>query len=278
MMLTGNRTQKIKALADVRPIAIDDADSIIRTFHLSLRGPTANQETVAAETPNEEEATINNEEAQNEKQATIGEEDGTNTLEAEAASKTEVQLEPEVLIMTDEKPVIPAVEALPAEVPADETPSTQNTDVSAPVPDTSLAAVPELAVDAPTADAAEEQTSPAHRKTETRTVEAPVNTEAETPSPEQLSTGVSATVDEIKVSIAETTEDFAKSPLQSHPDVEALTSKVATGPDALEQYSKLEASPQASPVPVVVVETSPTKTPVEGTKIPHIQATALEGW
>lgn len=29
-------TQKIKALADVRPIAIDDADSIIRTFHLNL--------------------------------------------------------------------------------------------------------------------------------------------------------------------------------------------------------------------------------------------------
>ncbi|KAK0652795.1 HMGL-like-domain-containing protein [Cercophora newfieldiana] len=33
-------TQKIKALADVRPIAIDDADSIIRTFHLSLGGET----------------------------------------------------------------------------------------------------------------------------------------------------------------------------------------------------------------------------------------------
>ncbi|KAM0329383.1 hypothetical protein ACHAQA_004690 [Verticillium albo-atrum] len=29
-------TQKIKALADVRPIAVDDADSIIRTFHLNL--------------------------------------------------------------------------------------------------------------------------------------------------------------------------------------------------------------------------------------------------
>ncbi|KAK2062403.1 homocitrate synthase [Colletotrichum caudatum] len=29
-------TQKIKALADVRPIAIDDADSIIRTFHLNI--------------------------------------------------------------------------------------------------------------------------------------------------------------------------------------------------------------------------------------------------
>lgn len=29
-------TSKIKALADVRPIAIDDADSIIRSFHLSL--------------------------------------------------------------------------------------------------------------------------------------------------------------------------------------------------------------------------------------------------
>ena len=29
-------TTKIKALADVRPIAIDDADSIIRTFHMNL--------------------------------------------------------------------------------------------------------------------------------------------------------------------------------------------------------------------------------------------------
>jgi len=29
-------TAKIKAMADVRPIAIDDADSIIRSFHLSL--------------------------------------------------------------------------------------------------------------------------------------------------------------------------------------------------------------------------------------------------
>jgi len=29
-------TAKIKAMADVRPIAIDDADSIIRTFHLNL--------------------------------------------------------------------------------------------------------------------------------------------------------------------------------------------------------------------------------------------------
>ena len=30
-------TQKIKALADIRPIAIDDADSIIRAFHRSLK-------------------------------------------------------------------------------------------------------------------------------------------------------------------------------------------------------------------------------------------------
>ena len=30
-------TSKIKAMADVRPIAIDDADSIIRSFHLTLR-------------------------------------------------------------------------------------------------------------------------------------------------------------------------------------------------------------------------------------------------
>lgn len=31
-----NSTSKIKAMADVRPIAIDDADSIIRSFHLNL--------------------------------------------------------------------------------------------------------------------------------------------------------------------------------------------------------------------------------------------------
>jgi len=33
---TTKSTAKIKALADVRPIAIDDADSIIRSFHLGL--------------------------------------------------------------------------------------------------------------------------------------------------------------------------------------------------------------------------------------------------
>jgi len=33
-------TAKIKALADVRPIAIDDADSIIRTFHGNLHKNT----------------------------------------------------------------------------------------------------------------------------------------------------------------------------------------------------------------------------------------------
>ncbi|KAK4665660.1 homocitrate synthase lys21 [Podospora pseudopauciseta] len=37
-------TAKIKALADVRPIAIDDADSIIRSFHLNLHeGPIETQ-------------------------------------------------------------------------------------------------------------------------------------------------------------------------------------------------------------------------------------------
>jgi len=29
-------TQKVKAMADVRPLAIDDVDSVIRTFHLNL--------------------------------------------------------------------------------------------------------------------------------------------------------------------------------------------------------------------------------------------------
>jgi len=33
-------TSKIKALADVRPIAIDDADSIIRTFHGNIERGT----------------------------------------------------------------------------------------------------------------------------------------------------------------------------------------------------------------------------------------------
>ncbi|RYP05652.1 hypothetical protein DL764_003661 [Monosporascus ibericus] len=35
-------TAKIKALADVRPIAIDNADSIIRSFHVSMNGPREN--------------------------------------------------------------------------------------------------------------------------------------------------------------------------------------------------------------------------------------------
>jgi hypothetical protein len=34
--LFSDSTSKIKAMADVRPIAIDDADSIIRSFHLHL--------------------------------------------------------------------------------------------------------------------------------------------------------------------------------------------------------------------------------------------------
>ena len=34
-------TQKVKAMADVRPLAIDDADSVIRTFHRNL---TADEE------------------------------------------------------------------------------------------------------------------------------------------------------------------------------------------------------------------------------------------
>lgn len=43
-------TAKIKTLADVRPIAIDDADSIIRSFHLGLsEQPTASSETVSVE-------------------------------------------------------------------------------------------------------------------------------------------------------------------------------------------------------------------------------------
>ncbi|RYP55416.1 hypothetical protein DL769_010191 [Monosporascus sp. CRB-8-3] len=35
-------TAEIKALAHVRPIAIDDADSIIRSFHVSMNGPPEN--------------------------------------------------------------------------------------------------------------------------------------------------------------------------------------------------------------------------------------------
>lgn len=30
-------TAKIKALADIRPIAVDDADSIIRAFHIGIK-------------------------------------------------------------------------------------------------------------------------------------------------------------------------------------------------------------------------------------------------
>jgi hypothetical protein len=37
-MLTKNyRTAKIKKMADVRPLAIDDTDSILRSFHLELQ-------------------------------------------------------------------------------------------------------------------------------------------------------------------------------------------------------------------------------------------------
>ncbi|KAL2119917.1 hypothetical protein VTJ04DRAFT_6878 [Mycothermus thermophilus] len=49
-------TAKIKALADVRPIAIDDADSIIRTYHLSInpnaaKAAEASQNGQACEAP-----------------------------------------------------------------------------------------------------------------------------------------------------------------------------------------------------------------------------------
>ncbi|KAI7255863.1 Homocitrate synthase, partial [Hortaea werneckii] len=44
-------TIKIKALADVRPLAIDDADSIIRTFHYNL---TADKEKPLIELSNDE--------------------------------------------------------------------------------------------------------------------------------------------------------------------------------------------------------------------------------
>lgn len=43
-------TAKIKALADIRPIAIDDADSIIRSFHLTLQDQHAPHAPVAAPT------------------------------------------------------------------------------------------------------------------------------------------------------------------------------------------------------------------------------------
>ncbi len=39
------RTGKIKAMADIRPLAIDDTDSIIRAFHLDLQ-PIKEQEVV----------------------------------------------------------------------------------------------------------------------------------------------------------------------------------------------------------------------------------------
>lgn len=43
-----HRTAKIKALADVRPIAIDDADSIIRSFHFNLHNGPVNASAQAA--------------------------------------------------------------------------------------------------------------------------------------------------------------------------------------------------------------------------------------
>lgn len=46
-------TQKIKALADVRPIAIDDADSIIRTFHFNLHTKDEERELIPNLTPEE---------------------------------------------------------------------------------------------------------------------------------------------------------------------------------------------------------------------------------
>lgn len=39
----GNRTAKIKQMGDIRPLAVDDADSIIHSYNLALH-----QETVTA--------------------------------------------------------------------------------------------------------------------------------------------------------------------------------------------------------------------------------------
>lgn len=49
-------TQKIKALADVRPIAIDDADSIIRTFHLNINSEGGEQKPLLPNLTAEEQA------------------------------------------------------------------------------------------------------------------------------------------------------------------------------------------------------------------------------
>ncbi|KAK3384680.1 HMGL-like-domain-containing protein [Lasiosphaeria ovina] len=54
-------TAKIKALADVRPIAIDDADSIIRSFHLTLHEqPSTNGKAETVLVTNDETVTIAN--------------------------------------------------------------------------------------------------------------------------------------------------------------------------------------------------------------------------
>lgn len=34
--LTASRTKKIKQMGDIRPLAIDDTDSIIRSYHIQL--------------------------------------------------------------------------------------------------------------------------------------------------------------------------------------------------------------------------------------------------
>lgn len=51
-------TQKIKALADVRPIAIDDADSIIRAFHFNLHAKERDERELLPDLTPEEKAKL----------------------------------------------------------------------------------------------------------------------------------------------------------------------------------------------------------------------------
>jgi hypothetical protein len=64
-LLTYYRTSKIKELADIRPLAIDDTDSIIRSFHLELARPEDSVNGHAEATNGHAEATNGHAEAVN---------------------------------------------------------------------------------------------------------------------------------------------------------------------------------------------------------------------
>ena len=76
-------TTKVKALADIRPIAIDDADSILRTFHQNVK--------TGADAPLIHDLSAEEQAALAQKEAELAGEPEKRALEAAAARQAEAE-------------------------------------------------------------------------------------------------------------------------------------------------------------------------------------------